>query len=72
MRKTYEYLLLKRNRNSDGLVYDRRFFNNSEDARKQFRKNDVLLKCKRDSIYYSDNWKGWTVEVKDIIKTYEK
>ena len=39
MKKAYEYLLLKRNGNSDGLIYDRLFFNNSKDARKEFRKN---------------------------------
>lgn len=68
----YEYLLLKRNGNSDGLIYDRLFFNKSKDARKDFRKDDVLLKCKRDSIYYADDLKGWTVKVKNIVKTYEK
>lgn len=68
----YEYLLIKKNGNSDGLVYDRLFFNNSKDARKQFRKNDILLKCKTGSIYFADNWKGWTVKDKDIIKKYEK
>lgn len=68
----YEYLLLKRSGNNDGLIYDRLFFSNSKDARKDFKKNDILLKCKAESIYYDDNWNGWTVKVKDIIKTYEK
>lgn len=65
-----EYLLLKRNGNKDGLIYNRLFFNNSTDARKQFKKNDILLKCKSDSIYYEGF--SWTVKVKDIVKTYEK
>ena len=65
----YEYLLIKRNGNKDGLVYDRLFFNNSRDARKQFRKNDILFKCKPDSIYYNSVWK---VNREDIVKTYEK
>lgn len=68
----YEYLLIKRNGNKDGLVYDRLFFNNSKDARKQFRKDDILLKCKEESIYYADDLKSWTVKVKDIISVYEK
>lgn len=68
----YEYLLLKRSENNDGLIYDRLFFNNSKDARKDFKKNDILLKCKAESVYYADNWKGWVVKNKDIIATYEK
>ena len=67
----YEYLLLKRNK--EGLIYNRLFFKNSKEARKKFRKNDVLLKCAANSIYFADNWKGWTVKKdKDIIKKYEK
>lgn len=65
----YEYLLLKRNK--EGLIYNRLFFNNSADARKRFRKNDVMLKCKADSVYFADNWKGWTVKQEDIVKKYE-
>jgi hypothetical protein len=72
MKKAYEYLLLKRNGNSDGLIYDRLVFNNSKDARKEFRKDDILMKCKTESIYYGDNWKGWTVKDKDIVARYEK
>ena len=72
MKKAYEYLLLKRNGNSDGLIYDRLFFNNSKDARKKFRKDDILMKCKEEAIYYDDDLKGWTVKVKDIVETYEK
>jgi hypothetical protein len=68
--KKYEYLLAKRN--NEGLIYDKLFFNNSRDARKQFRKNDILLKCKAESIYYADNWQGWTVKNKDILTRYEK
>lgn len=68
----YEYLLLKRNRNNDGLIYDRLFFKSSKEARKRFKKNDVLLKCKADSVYFADNWKGWTVKDVDIVAKYEK
>jgi hypothetical protein len=68
----YEYLLIKRAGNEDGLIYDKRVFNNSKDAREDFRKGDILLKCKNDSIYYGDNWEGWSVEDKDVIKKYEK
>lgn len=68
----YDYLLIKRNGNSDGLIYDRLFFNNSKEARKQFKKDDILLKCRAESIYYADNWKCWTVTNKDIISVYEK
>lgn len=68
----YEYLLLKRSGNNDGLIYDRLFFSNSKDARRKFKKNDILLKCKEESVYYADNWKGWIVKDKDIIATYEK
>ena len=68
----YEYLLLKRNGNKDGLIYDRLFFNNSKDARKDFKKNDILLKCKYKSIFYGDNLAGWTVNKEDVIKRYEK
>ena len=64
--KKYEYLLLK---NKEGLIYNRLFFNNSVDARKRFRKNDVLLKCKADSVYFADNW---TIKQEDIVKKYEK
>lgn len=70
MKKSFEYLLVKRN--SDGLIYDKLFFNNSSDARKDFRKGDTLLKCKNGTIYYADNWTGWTVKSKDIVKRYEK
>lgn len=72
MEKVYEYLLLKRNGNSDGLIYDRLVFEKSKEARKQFKKDDTLLKCKAESIFYDDNWKGWTVKVKDIVEVYEK
>lgn len=68
----YEYLLIKRNGNKDGLVYDKILFNNSKDARKEFRKDDILLKCRAESIYYGDNWEGWTVKDKDIVKKYKK
>ncbi|MBQ1802326.1 MAG: hypothetical protein II013_04930 [Lachnobacterium sp.] len=70
--KKYEYLLLKRNGNKDGLIYDRLFFNNSKDARKQLRKDDILLKCKYKSTFYGDNLAGWTVKSEDVIKRYEK
>lgn len=66
----YEYLLLKRNK--EGLIYDNLFFNSSADARKKFRKNDVLLKCKADTVYFADDWKGWTVKQEDVVKKYEK
>ena len=66
----YEYLLLKRNGNKNGLVYDKRFFDNSKDARKEFRKNDILLKCKPYSVY-RDGF-GWSVNQPDIVKKYEK
>jgi hypothetical protein len=66
----YEYLLVKRN--NEKLIYDKLFFNNSADARKEFRKNDILLKCKADTTYYADNWQGWTVKQKDIVKKYKK
>lgn len=72
MKKAYEYLLLKRNGNSDGLIYDRLVFEESTEARKQFKKDDILLKCRAESIYYDDNWKGWTVMNKDIVSVYEK
>jgi len=65
-----EYLLLKRNGNEEGLVYDKRFFSKSKDARKDFRKNDVLLKCKAHSVYR--NSFGWSVNQTNIIKKYEK
>ena len=66
----YEYLVLKRNGNKDGLVYDKRFFNNSAAARKDFRKNDIILKCKPHSVY-RDGF-GWAVNQSDIVKKYEK
>ena len=66
----YEYLVLKRNGNKNGLVYDKRFFDNSKDARKDFRKDDVLLKCKPNSVY-RDGF-GWTVKQEDVVKKYEK
>lgn len=66
----YEYLLIKKNK--DGLIYDKRVFNNSKEARKDFRKGDILLKCKNNSIYYGDNWEGWSVENKDVVRKYEK
>lgn len=72
MKKAYEYLLLKRNGNRDGLIYDRLFFEKSKEARKQFKKDDILLKCRAESIFYDDNLKGWTVINKDIVSVYEK
>lgn len=66
----YEYLLIKRAGNKDGLIYDKIFFNNSADARKEFRKDDVLLKCKLDSVYREGF--GWTVKQEDVVKKYEK
>ena len=68
----YEYLLLKRNGNKDGLIYDRLFFNNSKDARKDFKKDDILLKCKYKSIFYGGNFDGWSVNEEDVVKRYEK
>ena len=65
MKKAHEYLLLKKN--NDGLIYDRLVFEKSKEARKQFQKNDTLLKCRAESIFYGDNWEGWTVKDKDII-----
>ena len=72
MKKAHEYLLLKRNGNNDGLIYDRLVFEKSKEARKQFEKNDSLLKCRAESIFYGDNLEGWTVKDKDIIEKYEK
>lgn len=66
----YEYLLIKKNGNQDGLVYDKLVYLSSEKARKEFKKDDILFKCKKDSVYYSDN--GWTVKDKDIVARYEK
>lgn len=68
----YEYLLIKRAGNKDGLIYDKRVFNNSKEAREDFKKGDILLKCKKESIYYGDNFNGWIVDEKDVIKKYEK
>lgn len=68
----YEYLLIKRNGNKDGLIYDKRVFNNSKEAREDFRKGDILLKCKNESIYYDDNFNGWSVDNKDVVRKYEK
>ena len=68
----YEYLLIKRAGNNDGLIYDKKVFNNSKEAREDFKKGDILLKCKNESIYYGDNFKGWSVDEKDVIKKYEK
>lgn len=65
-----EYLLIKKNGNKEGLVYDRLFFKNSKDARKDFRKSDILLKCKHNSIYH-DGF-GWAVNQTDVVKKYEK
>ena len=65
-----EYLLIKRSGNKEGLVYDKRFFTSSKDARKDFRKNDTLLKCKSYSDY-RDSF-GWAVDQTDIVKKYEK
>lgn len=64
----YEYLVLKRNGNKK--VYDKIFFDNLKDARKNFKKNDVLLKCKPYSIYL--DMFGWSVDQPDIVKKYEK
>ena len=66
----YDYLLLKRNGNKDGLVYDKLFFDNAKEAKKQFKKNDILLKCKLDSVF-SDGF-NWAVKQEDVIKEYEK
>ena len=66
----YDYLLLKRNGNKDGLVYDKLFFYNYKDAKKHFKKSDILLKCKLDSVYC--NGFNWTVKKSDVIKEYEK
>ena len=66
----YEYLLIKKN--EEGLVYEKTFFYKSTDARKDFKKNDILLKCKYKSIFYGDNLAGWTVKNEDVIKRYEK
>jgi hypothetical protein len=67
----FEYLLIKRNGNKDGLVYDKRVFTNSQEARKDFRVNDIILKCKEDSIYRDDEL-GWTVKSEDVIERYYK
>lgn len=65
-----EYLLIKRNGNKDGLVYDKIFFYSSADARKEFRKDDVLLKCKPNSVY-RDGF-DWTVKEEDVVKKIRK
>ena len=66
----YEYLLIKRNGNENGLVYDKIFFNNSVDARKEFKKHDILLKCKLGGVYHDGFC--WTVKEKDVVEKYEK
>ena len=66
----FEYLLIKKN--EEGLVYEKTFFYKSTDARKDFRKGDILLKCKYKSIFYGDNLAGWTVKNEDIVARYEK
>lgn len=67
----FEYLLLK-NGCENNFIYDKMVFLNSKDARKKFGKNDILLKCKKDSIYFADNFRGWSVDEKNIIKKYIK
>ena len=66
----YEYLVLKKNR--ENLIYDKMVFSNSKDARKHFKRGDILLKCKENSIFFADNWQGWSVKTEDIIKKYFK
>ena len=66
----YEYLLIKKNK--EGLVYEKTFFYKSVDARKCFRKGDILLKCKYKSIFYGGNFDGWSVNEEDVVKRYEK
>lgn len=67
----YDYLLMKVNKEEgNGTIYDTRFFNNSKQARNEMCKNDILLKCKKDSVFY--NGFRWKVSDKDIIKKYHK
>ena len=66
----FEYLLIKKNK--EGLVYEKTFFYKSTDARKDFKKNDILLKCKYKSIFYGGNFDGWSVNEEDVVKRYEK
>lgn len=67
----FEYLLLKKDCENN-FIYDKMVFLNSKDARKNFRKNDILLKCKQDSIYFANNFGGWSVDEKNVIKKYIK
>jgi hypothetical protein len=70
----FEYLLIKRNGNKDRLVYDKRVFTNSKEARKDFRVNDIILrrchrkilqikkgncKCNSQMKYIKVFWKLW-------------
>ncbi len=64
----FEYLLLKKGCENN-IIYDKKVFLNSKTARKDFKKGDILIKCKDKSIYYSD-FAGWCVDEKDIIKKY--
>ena len=67
----FEYLLLKKGCENN-IIYDKKVFLNSKIARKDFKKGDILLKCKDKSVYYGDNFTGWCVDEKDIIKKYYK
>lgn len=67
----FEYLLLKKGCENN-MIYDKEVFLSSKIARKDFKKGDILLKCKDGSIYFGDNFEGWCVDKKDIIKKYYK
>lgn len=65
-----EYLVRKYN--EEGCNYDNRFYSTYAKAWADTRKNDVMLVCKHNSVYYGDNWVGWTVNPENIIRVVRR
>ena len=65
-----EYLIRKYN--NSGCNYDNRYYKTYRQAYADLRKGDVMLVCKPNSVYYGDNWQGWTVDPENIIRSVTK
>lgn len=67
----YEYII--NHYNDKGYKYDQDVATNLKEAKKMKRKDSFsteILKCKKGTTYYKDNWQGWGVTGENIIQIY--
>lgn len=68
--KNQEYLVKKYN--NEGCNYDNRYYTTYKKAWNDTNKKDIMLICKPNTIYFGDNFTGWTVDNENIIREVKR